>query len=298
MLDNLVNKIIKSVSREDDFVTIVRANDNGEEWAAKKIHAMFQEDVPNLILRIARARIQIYKNAAYRGDKRAQYYYGLSLQGINNNESLKFLVPLAEEGNVDAMTAIAMGYGFQGGYGENENESFKWNMKAAKLGDAYALNQIALHYIILHDYDKAFYWYRELANQNNSKGFCGMAKCFENRISNLERRNEGGKTEEIHDLYREAEKFYNLAIENVNNIDDEQDAYWGLGGLYTSWSYRVQQDNIRSNLLKLAIYYYMGSYDCGNEYGLQHAKEIATENKIYVDFNDVVGWARREKIIS
>lgn len=297
MLGDWISKNIYSLLNEDSFVSIVRANDKGERWAAEKINKMFQEDVPNLLPRIARARIKIYKNAAYRGDPRAQYYYGLSLQGIDNEESLRFLLPLAENGNVDAMTAIALGYGFNGGYGENEGENFKWNMRAAQRGDSHALNQIALHYVINQDYDKAFYWYKELANQNNTKGFCGMAKCYENRITMLDFNNRIRNAKEIQVLYKEAEKLYNLAIQNVNNVDDEQDAYWGLACLYQSWSYVIEQNNMKDKMLKLTIYYFMGSYYCGNDYGLIHAKEVATNNRIAVDFDDVEGWARREKII-
>ncbi len=297
MLGDWINKVVKPLANQDDFIKLVRANDNGEKWASQKINKMFQEGVPDLIPRIARARVQIYKNAAYKGDLRAQYYYGLSLQGIDNEESLRFLLPLAENGNVDAIIAIAMGYGHYGGYGEDEAKNFKWYMRAAEMGDAHAMNQVALKYVSERDYDKAFYWYKELANQNNAKGFCGMAKCYENRITILNHNNRKQNTKEIQTLYQEAEKLYNLAIQNVNNIHDEESAYWGLGGLYHSWSYTIQQNNIKTNMLKKAIYYYMVSYDCGNDYGLKNAKDIAVRNKIVVNFNDIDGWARKERLI-
>ena len=297
MLGDWINKVVKPLINQDDFIAVVRASDNGEKWASQKINKMYQEGVPDLIPRIARARVQIYKNAAYRGDLKAQYYYGLSLQGINNEESLRFLLPLAENGNVDAITAIAMGYGHYGGYGEDESKNFKWYMKAAKMGDVHAMNQVALKYVSERNYDKAFYWYKELANQDNAKGFCGMAKCYENRISILDHNNCKKNAKEIQVLYQEAEKLYDLAIENVDNVADEQNAYWGLGCLYRSWSYTIQQNNIKTNMLKRAIYYYMVSYDCGNDYGLKNAREISARNKIVVDFNDIDSWARRERII-
>ena len=102
---------------------------------------------------------------------------------------------------------------------------------------------------------------------------------------------------EIQYLYTEAENLYNLALDNVENMNDEESAYWGLGGLYRSWSYFIQQKDIKIHLLKTAIYYYMCSYDCGNEHGLKRAKKIAADNKIVVNFNDIDGWAVKEKII-
>ena len=48
---------------------------------------------------------------------------------------------------------------------------------------------------------------------------------------------------------------------------------------------------------KLAIFYFYAAYDCGHPYAMIKAREIAENNKIYVDFNNVVGWARSEGIV-
>lgn len=72
MLGDWINKVVKPLANQDDFIKLVRANDNGEKWASQKINKMYQEGVPDLLSRIAKARVQIYKNAAYKGDSRAQ----------------------------------------------------------------------------------------------------------------------------------------------------------------------------------------------------------------------------------
>lgn len=298
MFNKFLNKIGNSLSNDNNLISIVQAADNGEEWAKEKLGKMFQNNDPDFMYKVSMARVQIYKSAAYKGDSKAQYWYGFSLQGIDNNESLRFLIPLAEAGNIDAITAIALGYGHYGGYGENESEQFKWNMKAATAGDIDSQNRVALKYKIDQDYENAFYWYEQSASQNSSKGFCGMADCLVIKKMKLSSQNDNETKKEINMLNAKIENFYNLALDNVINADEDQEACWGIAGFYRSCSYDVENEQTKYILLKRAIYYYMCSYSCGNPYGLKNAKEIAEDNGIQVDYNDINGWAEKESIFS
>lgn len=55
------------------FVEVVRALDNGEEWARKEINRMDESNDPYLTDKLCRARIEIYSDAAYAGNPEAQY---------------------------------------------------------------------------------------------------------------------------------------------------------------------------------------------------------------------------------
>ena len=92
------------------FVEVVRALDNGEEWARKEINRMDESNDPYLTDKLCRARIEIYSDAAYAGNPEAQYWLGYSLQNYNPKESFRLLKGLADGGSIRAMKAIAMCY--------------------------------------------------------------------------------------------------------------------------------------------------------------------------------------------
>lgn len=294
----LLKKVITDkVRKDDEFIKIVKASDDGEQWAKKELNVLFQKNEPGLIKRINEARIYIYKDDAYRGVPKAQYYYGLSLQGLKNDESLRMLVPLAEKGNVDAMKAIASGYGEKyGRYGYNPIEYMKWHTMAAETGDISSQNIVALQYIIKKDYVNAFHWYSESAKKNSSEGYCGLAKCYEYKKMQLYSKSSKPSQKEIENVENKIEECYLQALQYVSNQEEDEKACFGIAGYYRGISYSIINNEKKLFVLKLAIYYYTAAYQCGNPYAIKNAEEISDQYNINVNFNDIEAWATAERL--
>lgn len=283
---------------DNKFINLIRSLDNGEDWAKKTINEMWNNNTPNLILKMQKARIIIYKEDALRGDENAQYWYGQSLQGINNAESKRILMALANKGNVKAMEAIALAYSEHGGYENNHEESIKWRTKAAEAGDVDSQCAVALEHVILNDYDKAYYWYHRAAQQNSSEGFCGLAKCYEHRRTKLYGQGHKADDKEVMELNKMIEDAYFNAYDYVDSEYKEEAVAQGLARFYSSVAdvYHNKADYLFA--MKSAIYFYVISYQCGNPYSLDNAKKIASELNITVDYNDIDRWAVMEGIQS
>ena len=55
------------------FMKMIRARDNGEQWAQDVLDSMFQRNEPDIYDRIAEARRKIYAKDAERGNPKAKY---------------------------------------------------------------------------------------------------------------------------------------------------------------------------------------------------------------------------------
>ena len=154
--------LFKKSSVSKDFVNLVRAYDNGEEWAKKALNDLWHANKVGSS-DVDEARIIIHEKAAMQGDKRAQYLYGMSLRHADPQQSLKLLLGLAHQGDVEAMKAIAGGYTDYGGYGDNEQQFLYWMMAAANLGDAEAQYRVGLQLGVFED--KAWEWFVKAAKQ-------------------------------------------------------------------------------------------------------------------------------------
>lgn len=294
-----LKKIVQNFTEnEDNFIKLIRARDNGEEWAQKELDDLFRKNDPNLISRIDKARIHIYEKDAHRGVAKAQYYYGLSIQAFDKEESLSMLVPLAEQGNIDAMTAIASGYSEYGGYGNNPAEYMRWYTMAAEAGDVFSQNTVALQYAIQQDYDKAFFWYSKSAQQESASGYCGMAECYDVQKMKLYAASQNPSQQEIEDIENRIEQCYLKALQYVSNQDEDEKACFGLAGHYRGISYSIKNNETRLWIVKRAIYFYMAAYQCGNPYGLKNAKEISEEYGVNVNYDDIEAWANEEQLFN
>lgn len=295
-LFNVKNDKREEGGLDSNFLKLIAAWDNNEEWAKEKLAQMWQNPEPNFKEKIAEARCIIHKDGAYSGNPNDMYYYGISVKDFQT--MMKMLVPLAENGDVDAMTSIGREYGLGVEYSrcgtpENEQEAFKWFFKAAQLGDVSAQIQVALHYKIMNNYEDAFEWYAKAAQQNSSQGYCGMGSYFEELYVE-------GRYENQSDAYELLMKMldcYDEGYKYVNSEDDEIECASGLARGYEKASRFVDEENARKFNM-LAIWHYWVAYDCGNPYQLKHAQDVALQNNIYVDFNNMVQWAKQEGIIN
>lgn len=281
--------------QKDDFVDLIRALDNKEEWAIKQFGEMWKSNDPTLFSQMNEARIKIYNSAARQGDPKAQYWMGMSLMATDKQASLGWLVPLANQGNIDAMTSIALGYTEYGGFGDNPDEYRYWYMKAAEAGDADAQATIGLEYLVEQNYEEALNWYIKSADQGYAKGLIGVSKCLEHKRINLSldpayadaqaRQQEEQRLDDI------IEDTYIDAVNAARKEDELGEAFSGLGHFYMQ-SLIVKGQN--SDIAKRAAYFLYKAYLIGNDYELQHFNNVVSENKLHIDINDIEEWAERE----
>ena len=274
----------------------MRANDNHEPWAKDIIQEMWNSNDPSLIPRMDAARIRIYEKAAYGGDKKAQYWMGVSLRGTDMEESLRWLTLLADQGNVDAMTAIAIGYTEYGGYGEDREQYKYWYKRAAEAGDGDSQAALGLEYRCDENFDEAFKWYKMAAEQKNPKGLLGLAQIYEwkrdklsieNRYTPEERRKAESKFNDI---------IENLYVEAANRARDKDEICEACSRLGHFYKNILICESPTQQIAKLAAYFLYSAYLYGNEHELRWFQEIVNNYNITVDTNDIEAWADRERL--
>lgn len=143
---------------EKEFMKLVYALDNGEEWAERRMRELSKKNGATLTNRINAARVRLYEDAARQGDEKAQHLMGISLRGSDMQASLGWLVPLAEKGNTEAMMDIAAGYTEFGGYGDNPEMYRYWYMRAAQAGNPEAKEIVKSNAYKEEDYDDIPNW--------------------------------------------------------------------------------------------------------------------------------------------
>lgn len=291
IFDKIVSKI-GVTNQEDQFVQLIRARDDGEEWARKELNRLWESNEPNLLQRIDSARVKIYSQRAYNGDKEAQLIVGRALASTNNQESFRLLKTLADEGNVDAMKSIAIEYTEFGGYGDNASEYFQWNLKAAKADDAEAQATIGLEYICTGDYNSAFDWYKKSAEQGYFKGFIGLGKCYDHFYSNekeeLRSKNEKMKAEREEYYVALIEDTYINALNASENDEQFGEACCEIGKLYRDSALYVSQD---LNDAERAVYFLYVSYiiEPMRSYALKYFQELVQQFNLDINENMING---------
>lgn len=278
----------------DEFCKLIRAFDDGESWAEQKMDKLWKENDPSLLDRIDYARIKIYQEAAYNGDKQAQYWLGVSLRGKDNKESLRLLSELANCGDILAMKAIASGFSQFGGYSDDENKWLEWMLMAAEAGDADAQALVGLHYRNKYEIEKAIEWYERAAEQNCSAGYYGLAESvlIQRVVLNLS----------DHDKYKNlgnfAEDCYIYAIQNADTDVEVAQASFGVASYYNREAQLSRDEWERQDLFKRSVYFYYQAYINGNPYGWKNMQEVMSMNGICIYSQDIDEWARKEGIIS
>lgn len=286
---------------------IIKASDNGEEWAHKKFDELWDKygNDPDWIPFLNRTRIRIYQSMAVQGDKKAQYWMGLSLRQTDKRESLYWLMPLAQEGNIDAMKAIAGGYTEFGGFGDDENQYLYWYQKAAEAGDAEAQSTVGLQYKCQNNYQEAEKWYQMAAKQKDAQGLLGLAECYEHKKMEEEfyARKETLTPEQERILQSKKQQYQDrieeLRLEALNCARRRRDfaeACHDLGHFYNRLLIGFR-GNIEENeeIAKRAVYFLYNSYLEGeNIYDLQQFQKTVEEQRLQVDTRDIEAWARKE----
>ena len=291
----------------EELDKIIEASDNGEEWAHQKFDELWDkyENDPSWLPRLASARIRIYQSAAEQGDKKAQYWMGFSLRRIDKQQALRWLLPLTQEGNVEAMKAIASGYTEFGGFGDDESQYLYWYRMAAEAGDAEAQSTVGLQYRCQNNYREAGKWYQMAAKQKDAQGLLGLAECYEQKQmeEEFQARKETLTPEKERILQSRRQQYQDrieeLRLEALNCARSRRDfaeACHDLGHFYNrlliGFKGNIEE---KEDIAKRAAYFLYNSYLEGeNEYDLQQFQRTVSEQRIQVDTRDIETWARRE----
>lgn len=296
LLDRFGNKHSRLPRVDQSFVNMVRANDNGERWAQDQFNRMWDDDEPFFYARVCAARIQIYERAAQNGDIDAQHRLGFAWEIFDKKEALKWLLPLAESGHVEAMKSIASGYTKYGGFGDDPVQYRYWYQKAAEQGDADAQATMGLEYTCEQQYEEALKWYRLAAAQGNCKGYLGVAKSLNSIVDKTiyEQILLGNPIKGVKQQYEnEIEDMYIAAANSAKTMDEAQDAFWSLGQFYLGQSYLYPGD---SEIVKRAAFFFYKAYECGSDYCLDEFSNLVREHHLAVDTNDIERWADEEHL--
>lgn len=165
---------------ENELIKTIINSDRGRRQAREQLKSLRRSGDAAALDQLAQAQVQVYSQAAYEGDKKAQYRMGLSQAKLGNKEvSLDWLTGLAKAGDVKAMKAIARGYAPNGIYGYRREEYRHWTQKAAEAGDAQAQEQLGQFYAA-GNAKLSRYWYKQSAKQNWSAGCLGLGRSYYN----------------------------------------------------------------------------------------------------------------------
>lgn len=287
---------------------LVRALDNGEHWAQKKINEMWNCNDPTLIQRMAAARVKIYRAAAMQGDEKALLIYGVAIGYQDKNESLRILGKLADKGNVEAMKEIAHGYSGFSCFEKNYSEYFNWYLRAAEAGDSEAQAKIALEYSNQGKINKKYEWSKKSAEQGNAKGKLLLADVY-NAIGNDLNRKKYHKEYYSTDRLQSSESLVGLfdgRLEELMTLEENEridvlniskakhDGFTfsttasALANLYL----HPFNPNVEPDPLLAAEFYYR-SYiaDPDNHYSLENCQKTIQENSLIVSDEDFERWS-------
>lgn len=243
----------KKVSKQEqhELVRTIRNSDKGKKQAKQQLKAMMASDDPALLERIAKARIQIYSQAAYEGDEQAQYHMGLSQAKLGNKEvSLEWLTGLAKKGDVKAMKAIARGYAPNGIYGYSREEYRHWTQKAAEAGDAQAQADLGKFYAGKNE-KLSRYWYRQSAMQDCPAGCIGLGRACCNEALQSFKKEEADRRRK---MTERAEKCFLRALNHAAKEEEAAAACHELGVLYETMGGAA--GNAEDSAERAAYFYY------------------------------------------
>lgn len=173
---------------------LIKASDNGEEWAQREYGRIFDEyDMdPDFIERVCRTRVNIYKVPAQRGEKNAilRYAHALAYLGYKK-EAYDWYFVLINKDDTDAMLALSEQYNEYGSFGHNPEEEMRWLKLAGHGGNAEAQNKLGRECLCVSDKYNALLWYELSARQNNPEGKIGYAGCLQEQLQTLNEYSRG-----------------------------------------------------------------------------------------------------------
>lgn len=280
---NVFGKRAKS-KEQHELIKTIKNSDKGKKQAKEQLKSMMESGDAQTLDQIAKARVQVYAQAAYEGDAQAQYRMGLSQAKLGNKEvSLEWLTGLARAGDVKAMKAIARGYAPNGIYGFRREEYRHWTQKAAEAGDAQAQAELGRFYEAKND-KMSRYWYKQAAKQGWTAGCIGLGKSYYNEALQCFGEQEEGRRKE---WMKRAEKCFLKAADCAGREDDFAAACHELGVLYETAAHGADG-------AERAAYFYYQSWAVGQRgEELAAFERIKDQYKLKVNPADMDGWEER-----
>lgn len=292
---------------DEKFIEIVRASDNGEDWAQNEIRRMWENNDTTLLPRIHRARAVIYEDAAMRGDRDAIIKYARGLEWLGReHEALEWYMKLINQGDTDAMLELASDYTEFGGMGENGNEQFKWIKRAAEAGNAEGQAKLSLEYGAKGDMINENIWAEKSAAQGNIEGKRMYADVLNNEMFYLTVYENGDNVDEYtqfllnkyginspqdcastkQGIYSKAEQLY---IDYLNEGNDE--AYLSMVHRSLARLYLNPPKNTFAQSPYLAAYfYYMDYYNFDTDDSFEKLKKIVRDFNLNVSNETLSAW--------
>ena len=178
-MGKLFNLFNNSFDEDPRFIEMVRANENGEEWAQEELQRLWHSNDDTLAPRVFRAFVPIYKDAAYQGDRNAILKYARGLEWCGREkEALDWYMKLINKGDTDAMLELALDYTKYGGMGEDEEEYNRWIFAAAEAGNAKALHKAGTILSLAGNKSEAKAYFEQSAEKGDPEGKAKYAECL------------------------------------------------------------------------------------------------------------------------
>lgn len=292
-----LKKILSNLANSDDeFINLVKANENGEAWAKQEISRLYNSGDQTFLPRYHRACAVIYKEGAMNGDRTAilKYARGLAWSG-NENESVAWYRKLTDYGDTDAMLELAFEYCEFGGLPTNPQAENFWIRKAAETGNAEAQYKLGLKCLCDGNRQESAMWYKKSAEQGNPDGKAGYAKVLTDKLyehlmqfkkNNISIQEKESLAEEIVNLNAIIE---DLLIDALNDSELEstvQTAYTDLAMLYL----RDISPIISPHPYRAAFFDYMAYYYFELEFSFKRMKETIQKYNLQVNNATLQEW--------
>ena len=294
---------------DQELLKLVRDNDNGDKAAQQKFAELFDQDNPDFVDRVCKARLVIYKDAAQAGDRNAILTYASSLCRLGRkNEGIDWYMKLINKGDTKAMLELSWQYCEYGGLGPDPKQERFWLKKAAEKGDGEAQYQMGREMLIAQDKISARLWYERSATQNHPEGKAGFAQCLieeneniwalmrgidhNNGYAGYLTKKYGKPTQQewekiMRNIWVQAQTLF---IQALNETREEDTAGTCCNALSRMYLYPPQGIPPRPYL---AAYYAHAYYrETNQQYGLDRCKEIIREQRLKITDYDLREWEK------
>jgi hypothetical protein len=128
--------------------------------------------------------VELYTKSAEKGYADAQVDLGLCyLNGrgvaVNQAKAFEWFSKAADQDNATAQFWLARYHEAGWGVSQNQQRAVEFYTKSAEQGNENAQVNLGVCYLNAEDYSKAFEWFSKAADQDDSKGYFWVARCYE-----------------------------------------------------------------------------------------------------------------------
>lgn len=218
------DKLFLSFPRREDLPEALRAKYQCKP-ASGSIPSSCRElrsyaEVEEVLGSVSRPRFNAYLQVRSGAPAAGSFESGkAALQRGDHQGALALLQPLAQRGNVDAQTLLAMMYWDGRGVGQSYSEAARWFRRAAEQGNADAQTMLGTQYLngqgVEKNHAESIKWYRKAADQGHLRAFVRLGAMYA----------QGQGVARNHD---EAVKWYHRAADR-----GDADAQFRLGLTYS-----------------------------------------------------------------